>query len=256
MTWSDRLSTFSPASVRPCKVARLRSLAAAISALALLACHAGRTIPFSAYDREEAPRLTVYLVRHGEAYRNVPRLLRPRGLSSEQLDSLTARGTRQAQAVGRELQSAGITRVVTSPTQRTRQTADAIASALGLSGARVEPALASLREGTIPEGGTSTLTWRRTQWKAGRDPRPEGGESLRDGLARARALLERIAAEQPGTKIAVVSHGDIVAALLAYAEATPILEGLPDHDVAPGSVSVLTLRDAPAWRMESEGVQP
>jgi probable phosphoglycerate mutase len=234
----------------------LALVAACLCAVGSLACHAGRIVPLSDVDREEPARLTVYLVRHAEAYRNVSVLLRPRGLSESELDSLTPRGAEQAGGLGRALASENLALVLTSPAQRTRQTADAIARAAGLEGAQVEPAFASLREGAQPDGQRTTLAWRRSQWKAGRDPRPEGGESLRDGLARARARIEQIAAERPGARIAVVSHGDIVAALLGHAEGTPILDRLAVHDVAGGSISVLTLYDAPRWRVESEGNQP
>jgi broad specificity phosphatase PhoE len=228
-----------------------------LCALAALACHSGRTIPLSAYDREEPPGLTVYLVRHAQAYRNVPALLRPRGLSSEDLDSLTPRGIEQAQALGRTLAREHVTLVLASPTQRTRQTAAAIARAAELSDVRVEPALAALREGTTPEGEPSTLSWRTREWKSGRDPRPQGGESLRDGLARARTLLEQLASEQPpGARIAVVSHADIIAALLGHAQGTPLLERLRLHEVPGGSVSIVTLHAAPRWRLESEGIRP
>jgi broad specificity phosphatase PhoE len=216
----------------------------------------GRTVPLGRFDREEAPRLTVYLVRHGESYGNLPALLRPRGLSKADLDSLTPRGKAQAAAVARTLAAQHITLVLSSPAQRTRQTAEAIAGAARLSGIRVEPALAPLRDGATSDGTPSTYSWRKSEWKAGRDPKPEGGESLREGLARARSLLEQIAGEQPGARIAVVSHGDIVAALLGHAEGTPILERPRIHDVSGGSISVLTLYEAPRWRLESEGIRP
>jgi probable phosphoglycerate mutase len=224
--------------------------------LVALACAGGRSVPLSEFDREEPPQLTVFLVRHAQAYRNVPGWLRPRDLSEQQLDSLTPRGETQAAALGRALAAERISLVLSSPAGRARQTAAAIASAVGAGEPRVEPALGSLRGGQTPQGEPASYAWREEQWESGADPRPAGGESLGDGLTRARELIERLAAEQPGARVALVSHGEVVAALLGHAQGTPLLVRPAEHDVAAGSFSVLTLYAAPRWRLESEGLRP
>ena len=50
-------------------------------------------------------------------------------------------------------------------------------------------------------------------WKAGKDPRPAGGESLADGNARATAAIAELAAQYAGHAIVVVTHGDPLAGL-------------------------------------------
>lgn len=67
--------------------------------------------------------LRVYLVRHGEAYRNVPH---PADMPEQKLDSLTPRGLTQAAGAGKILKGKGVVAVIASPTGRTRQTAAAI----------------------------------------------------------------------------------------------------------------------------------
>jgi len=231
-------------------------LLGAVAALGVTGCQSGRTRNLSSYDRSVEPKLTVYLVRHAQAYKNVSPWLRPGGLSKDDLDALTPRGMQQAEAVGRSLADKGISLVLASPTRRTKQTAEAIAKAVGVDGVRVDPAFVSLKNGKTPSGETSTMGWRQAEWKAGRDPRPEGGESLVDALTRSRMSLEQIAEENPGAKIAVVSHGEIVAFLLSYGEGTPVLESIPNHLVQGASVSVIRLYDAPRWRVDAEGVRP
>jgi len=120
--------------------------------------------------------LKVYLVRHAESYKNVFTLP---GTPPEKLDSLTPKGREQAARAGGFLRDKGLAAVIASPTGRTRQTAQALVQAAGAQAVYAQnPAFASLREGRTPSGARSSWSWRQTQWAAGRDPRPQGGESL------------------------------------------------------------------------------
>lgn len=146
--------------------------------------------------------------------------------------------------------------MITSPTGRTRETADAIGKALGLDKRYSEDkAFASLRNGNTPNGKPVSWSWRKKQWKAGHDPRPEGGESLSDGAARAIRAINQLGKKYPGKAVTTVSHGDICSALLGQAENTPISKRHELHDVAPGSVSEIIITDS-GWYLLSQGVSP
>ena len=197
--------------------------------------------------------LRIYIVRHGEAYRNIPH---PADTPEEKLDSLTPKGLQQAAAAGSFLKDKGVVAVIASPTGRTQQTADAVGQAIGLTRHYLEDkAFAPLREGTTPEGQPVSWPWRQEQWKAGHDPRPAGGESLEDGTARAVSAIGQLAHKYPGDTIAIVTHGEICATLLGQAEKTPICERYQLHDVPTGSVSEIVITDE-GWQLVSKGIAP
>jgi len=199
------------------------------------------------------PAVRVYVVRHAQAWKNVPSALRPPGLGQAQLDSLTAKGRAQAAEVGERLQGAGATRVVSSPAQRARQTAEAIAGVLGTGAIEVSDAFRPLEHGTSRKA--ADYRWRTGNWRAGMDPRPEGGESLGDGLARAAGFLEAIASATPGTTLVVVSHGEIVAALLSRAAGVSPLAGYDANFVGEGTISDVAVH-ADRWELLAKGKKP
>jgi len=70
------------------------------------------------------------LLRHGESVHNAARSGEPAAHSEG--DRLTEKGAEQAHAAGAGLAGHGITRLLTSPLRRARETAAAVASPLGL----------------------------------------------------------------------------------------------------------------------------
>lgn len=195
--------------------------------------------------------LRVYVVRHGEAYKNVPHLA---STPQEKLDSLTAKGQRQAASAGKFLKDKGIVAVIASPTGRTRQTANAIVEALGVpENYSTDKSFAPIVQGKTPEGEPVSWSWRQEQWAAGRDPKPAGGESLADAVARVVEGIERLAKEYPGRAVAIVTHGEICAGLLGQADDTPMTERYELHDVPTGSVSEIVITDV-GWYLLREGV--
>jgi broad specificity phosphatase PhoE len=54
-------------------------------------------------------------------------------------------------------------------------------------------------------------------WPLAGDERPPGGESMAEVVARVGATLERLAGEQAGRDVVVVSHGGAIRAAVAYA---------------------------------------
>jgi broad specificity phosphatase PhoE len=197
--------------------------------------------------------LRVYIVRHGESYKNVPQ---PFGTPEEKLDSLTPKGLRQATSAGKYLKNKAVVAVIASPTGRTRQTADVIGEILGLKEHySTDKSFASITGGKTPDGQPVTWSWRQKQWAAGRDPRPEGGESLADGVARAADAINKLLKKYTGQTVAIVSHGDICAGLLGQADNTPITERYEKNAVPTGSVSEIVITNV-GWYLLTEGVVP
>jgi isoleucyl-tRNA synthetase len=96
---------------------------------------------------------TYTILRHGEAESNVSGVID--SIPDEQ-DPLTAKGREQCQAVAETLRSKNITKIVHSGMQRTRETAEIIASALGLPATAVvaDTRITELKIGTEYEGKT------------------------------------------------------------------------------------------------------
>lgn len=200
----------------------------------------------------EAPLVRVYLVRHAQAWKNVPASRRPPGMRAAELDSLTDAGVARARAAGARLRGAGVTRLVSSPAQRARQTAAEIAAALGVAAVEVSESFEPLQHGADRRAADSR--WRIGNWKAGRDPRPDGGESLEDALARAARFLDAIATAAPGTTLVVVTHGEIAAALLSRAAGISPLAGYETNFVAEGTISDIAIH-ADRWELLARGVR-
>lgn len=190
---------------------------------------------------------TVFVVRHAEAYQNVVHLP---GTSREKLDSLTSRGIQQAKKTGAYLKNKNIVSVIASPTWRTRQTARIIAEEVGLNGVfSVNPAFASMKKGQTPEGKPVTWSWRRKQWKAGKDPRPQEGESLEDATNRAVRAVEALTGKYPGKGVVIVTHSDICAGLAGHAENTPFYQRYTKHGIDLGSVIEIIIEPKGSWKL-------
>ena len=115
----------------------------------------------------------------------------------------------------------------------------------------MDPGLSSLEKGRTEDGKPVTWSWRETQWREGRDPQPQGGESFKDGMERAGALIESLAKKHPGKAVVVVTHSDICAALIGCTENTPPAECYRKHTVGLGSVSQITV-SASKWTLQTE----
>ena len=151
----------------------------------------------------------LYLIRHG-AHAHLGHTL-----SGRQPDlPLTDTGRAQAAALGRRLAGAGLGAIHSSPVQRARETADAIAAATGLP-VTVAPALEEIDFGTWTGRAFADLSadpaWR--DWNTARaTARAPGGETMDEALERAAAHLATL---QGPT--ALVTHCDIVRGLVCRA---------------------------------------
>jgi probable phosphoglycerate mutase len=196
--------------------------------------------------------LRVYLVRHGQAFSNldpVPDL--PPG----ELDHLTALGTRQAEAAGRALAGRGVTRVLTSPASRARETAEGISQVLGLSPPAVEPRLRSLELGRGTDGRKLTWKDRAAEWEAGRDPSPPEGESMERVGDRVDLLVRALARSRRGTGVVLVAHGEVLAAYLGHVRGTLAPKRYPPG-LANGSITVVDVAPTGAATIRFENHVP
>lgn len=197
--------------------------------------------------RVESGETRLFVVRHAEAYKNLPLHSL---MSKEKQDSLTPEGLKQAQKAGKYLKNGNIAVVAASPTGRTRQTARIIAEEVGLNGIFSEnPAFKSMKKGKTSDGKPVNWSWRKNQWKAGQDPRPQGGESLEDAIIRAVQGVEVLIMKYPRKGVVIVTHSDICAGLAGQAENTPFPQRYEKHGVGLGSIIEIIIGRQGTWRL-------
>jgi broad specificity phosphatase PhoE len=116
------------------------------------------------------------LLRHGESVHNANRSGEP--VAHSEGDRLTALGIEQAHAAGTGLRGHGVTRLLSSPLRRARETARAVGDSLGLE----------------PEGidYTGELT---------------SGETFEQAVARVRRLKDELERGEAGELPLLVTHG-------------------------------------------------
>jgi probable phosphomutase (TIGR03848 family) len=153
-------------------------------------------------------------------------------------------GRAQAQALAQRLASIEMAAVYASPLERTLATAEAVAAPHGLPVVARE-GLGEVRIGRWTGQPLEKLRkrrlWRKVQFvpSAMRFP---GGESFREVQARAVAELERICTEHPKQTVAIVSHADVIKAVVAYTIGLH-LDLFQRLVIAPASLTVLELGD-------------
>lgn len=167
----------------------------------------------------------IYLVRHGETAANRARLA-----LGHADPPLTEVGEQQVGALARRLAGTGAVRVVASPLQRARQTAEAIAAALGVE-VESEPRLVEMDYGEWDEKSFGDLPKDAlARWR--RDPSfaPPGGESLAAVAARVAPWCAELI---DGPPVIAVSHvSPIKAAAIWAMDGDPLLAWRMHLDVA------------------------
>jgi len=162
------------------------------------------------------PRLTVYLIRHGETLWN--REGRCQGITDIQL---TETGRQQACAIADALAEKPLSLILSSSLQRSRETAAIIAERHGLS-VECRDELQEWNQGEL-EGltGAELLSrhqayfarWRQDPAKAA----PPGGESLQALQARAWPIIDSLRERALDGPVAVVSHSMTLSTILCAA---------------------------------------
>jgi broad specificity phosphatase PhoE len=153
-------------------------------------------------------------------------------------------GRRQAAALAGRMERESITAVYSSPLERARETAAPIAARLGLV-PRIAEGAVEIDFGAWTGRGFASLdgdpSWER--WNAARaTARTPGGESMTEAQSRAVNAMVRLHRDHPEERVVVVSHCDVIKAVLAHYLAIS-LDGLQRFDVAPASVSTLAVWD-------------
>ncbi len=159
---------------------------------------------------------TIYFVRHGETQANVDGLIAGGEFESQ----LTENGKNQAKKAGQKLKDKNIEIIVSSPMERTRDTAKIIAKEIGYDPAKI----------LIDEAFIEVLNkYYSGKPYAVRDQHLKEGKLIEDiehpdkVMARVKAGFERIK-KLPAERILLVSHGATGRMIRAVAE------NIPHHD--------------------------
>jgi broad specificity phosphatase PhoE len=179
---------------------------------------------------------TLFLVRHG-----VHDQLRGRLCGRSPGVLLGEAGLCQAEAAGRRLATEGVEVVMTSPLERTRQTAEPIAHAC-VAPMRTEEALMEIDFGDW-NGRTFDSLENEPQWRTWNEERdtarPPSGESMAEVQARLVGWLESVARSEERV-VAAVSHADVIKAAVGLA--TGLSMRFHNRlEISPGSITTLAV---------------
>lgn len=192
---------------------------------------------------------TFHLVRHG-AYPLVDNALG--GRADHALSDV---GRRQAQRLAEGFAEAQIVAVVTSPVRRAVDTAAPIAARLGLDLQR-DAAFTEIAFGDWEGRSFAALqddpAWQA--WNQFRSTAPSPGESMLAVQTRAVAGLWAWRGRHFAGSVVVVSHADVIKALLCHVMGAP-LDLMQRLEIGAGSVSEIVLDDRDA-RVRAVNRQP
>ncbi len=178
---------------------------------------------------------TVFLVRHA-AHELIGRVLCGRMPGVR----LGAEGRRQAERIAERLAREAVAALYTSPLERARETAAPIAERLGLQ-PQTSEAITDVDYGEWSgmsfEALDSDPRW--ATWNAAKSThRPPGGETVLDVQRRAIGQVERLVEAHPDGGAVLVSHCDVIKAVLAYFLGLAI-EGISRFEISPASISTV-----------------
>lgn len=182
---------------------------------------------------------TTFLLRHGETAHTVEKRFSGWGGHDPEL---SAEGERQARAVAERLARHGaVDAVVSSPMRRTRQTAAAVAAALGVEVRDVD----GLRECAFGEWEGLTFAEVRAGWPDQLaawlgDPTvaPPGGESFVDVRRRVHVARDQVLARHPRRTVLLVTHVTPIKLLVSDALGAP-LSALYRMELTPATLTEL-----------------
>jgi len=182
---------------------------------------------------------TILLIRHA-AHDEAGAVLSGRRAGLE----LGEAGRKQAAALAARLARTSLHLVQASPLDRTRQTAEAIADAHGLA-VEQHDALLEVDFGEWQGRAFAELSddprWQR--WNSARSiSKAPGGETMRAAQDRAWGHCARTALAHPDGTVAMVSHCDVIRAVIARVLGLS-LDCLLQFDLDPASISRLAVGD-------------
>jgi probable phosphomutase (TIGR03848 family) len=154
--------------------------------------------------------------------------------------TLNARGIRQAAGLADTLAMVTIDGVYSSPLERARETALAIAAPRQLD-VRIRDDFGEMQFGDWTDRSFEQLSsdpqWRRfNSFRAG--TRIPNGEMMLETQARMVSALERLRTSHPADTLAIVSHGDVIKSALTHFLGMP-LDLWHRIELAPASVSAV-----------------
>lgn len=154
--------------------------------------------------------------------------------------SLNERGGQQALGLARHFSGRAVAAVACSPLERAQETAAPIAAALGLE-VTTDAGLDEIDfgdwTGMAFEALQGLAEWQAWNQFRGTAPTP-GGETMLEALARALRSLARWRRAFPDGEVVLVSHQDVLKAVLAHGLGMP-LDLMQRIELRPGSCSVL-----------------
>jgi len=157
---------------------------------------------------------------------------------------LDARGRAQARALARQLRGEAPARIESSPRKRARQTAHTIAAAMHCE-LHIAPELDELDFGTWSGRSFADLErdpgWRLWNRERG-SARTPAGIMITDVQILLTQLLGKLAQAHPDASVLLVTHAEVIRALLMHALHAPV-----DHwalyQIPPASVTRMTFED-------------
>ncbi|MDR6955799.1 broad specificity phosphatase PhoE [Ancylobacter sp. 3268] len=128
-------------------------------------------------------------------------------------------GLAQARRLGERLRREPIATLYSSPRERARQTAAAVAEVCGMAGPHVVEALDEIDFGAW-SGSTFDVLNQDPAWRAWNErrslARTPNGERMIDAQARMLAAMEQMALRAPDATVAFVTHADVIKAAVMY----------------------------------------
>jgi probable phosphoglycerate mutase len=192
---------------------------------------------------------TFYLIRHGHTAA-IDHFLAGRAAGT----NLTPEGAAQAGRLVDELRGIALAAVVSSPLERARETAAGLARDHGVD-VEIDAAFNEIDYGAWT-GATFDAIAAVGGWTRYNTMRavagPEGGELMVEVQARAIRGLMRLHERYADRHVAVVSHGDVIRALLMLLLGMP-LDFVHRLDVSPASVSVVEISDTAVRVLQVNG---
>jgi broad specificity phosphatase PhoE len=157
---------------------------------------------------------------------------------------LNAEGVTEAERLAERLSSIRISAIYVSPLERALETAAPLAARLGI----CPRTCAGLHE--IDCGDWTGRTFHELDGQAGwrlwveerSRARPPNGETIAEAQSRVIEAMDALRAEHNGHTVALITHGDVIKAALAYFMRMS-LDDLEQFDIAPASVSVVVAGD-------------
>jgi probable phosphoglycerate mutase len=181
--------------------------------------------------------ISLLLIRHAR-HRDVG--LRLTGRGPEQ--GLTETGRAEAEATAGLLRGEPMAAIYASPRVRTQETARIMADGRGIA-LRTDSALDEIDFGEWTGRSFDDLAGdpRWDRWNGHRSTaRCPGGESMADAQERAVAFVQALTTQHDGEQVAIVSHCDIIRALLCWNEERS-LDTVLQVEVEPASVHRIVL---------------